>query len=316
MTDWTDDRIRARFARLSVWQKAGVRAPHKPLLALYALGRVARGAPRLMRFGEIEAEVNGLIDEFGPQRSRPSAHYPFWHLHSDGIWALPGRAAIVESGLTRSGAPRVAVLRAAQGGFPAGLHARLSANGALLVELVELLIAGHFPASYRADIRARIGLLADRWHAEIVGALGAQVGRAYRFALGRPRDPGFRRQLLDAWGGACAVCGFDGAFHGRPFGVEAAHIQWHAAQGPDAIENGLLLCALHHRALDRGVIGLEPDARIKVSPAVEGNAVVEARIGRFHGERLAAPAGGERPAPQFVEWHDRQVFRARKPAAR
>ena len=36
------------------------------------------------------------------------------------------------------------------------------------------------------------------------------------------------------------------------FGLEAAHITWHAGDGPDLVPNGLVLCTLHHKALDRG----------------------------------------------------------------
>jgi DNA primase len=35
----TTDDVAAAFARLRVWERAGVRAPHKPLLVLYALVR-------------------------------------------------------------------------------------------------------------------------------------------------------------------------------------------------------------------------------------------------------------------------------------
>lgn len=32
-------------------------------------------------------------------------------------------------------------------------------------------------------------------------------------------------------------------------GVDAAHIQWHQAGGPDTEENGIALCSLHHKCL-------------------------------------------------------------------
>src|SRR5262245_53672563 len=35
--------ILKRFDRLNVWSRGGQRAPHKPLLVLYALGRLSRG---------------------------------------------------------------------------------------------------------------------------------------------------------------------------------------------------------------------------------------------------------------------------------
>jgi putative restriction endonuclease len=40
------DEIRERFNSITVWKRGGERAPHKPLLALYAIGRVLRGLSR------------------------------------------------------------------------------------------------------------------------------------------------------------------------------------------------------------------------------------------------------------------------------
>jgi len=39
--------IKSRTARLNVWRRGDQRAPHKPLLLLYALGRCLRGEDRL-----------------------------------------------------------------------------------------------------------------------------------------------------------------------------------------------------------------------------------------------------------------------------
>ena len=42
----TEEEIRQRFGELGVWQRGDRRAPHKPLLLLYTLGRYQRGSPR------------------------------------------------------------------------------------------------------------------------------------------------------------------------------------------------------------------------------------------------------------------------------
>ncbi|MCF8039766.1 MAG: hypothetical protein K9K79_10670 [Desulfohalobiaceae bacterium] len=44
--------IRQRIDRLNVWKQGGQRAPHKPLLLLYALGRCLRGKGRLISYTE------------------------------------------------------------------------------------------------------------------------------------------------------------------------------------------------------------------------------------------------------------------------
>jgi putative restriction endonuclease len=42
------DEIRGRFNAVTVWRRGGERAPHKPLLALYAITRLLRGEPRMI----------------------------------------------------------------------------------------------------------------------------------------------------------------------------------------------------------------------------------------------------------------------------
>ncbi|MDI8841686.1 ACP phosphodiesterase, partial [Salmonella enterica subsp. enterica serovar Anatum] len=39
--------------------------------------------------------------------------------------------------------------------------------------------------------------------------------------------------------------------------LEAAHIRWKQHHGPCEVPNGLALCAIHHKAFDRGSIGLD-----------------------------------------------------------
>lgn len=310
LTDWTPDHIRARFATLNTWRRAGVRAPHKPLLLLFALGRVLRGEDRLVRFGAVEQQLDALIAEFGPPRkhTRGRARYPFWHLRNDGLWELPAATGLIDAGLDRSNEPYIRDLREARGGFPEALHLQLVAQPWLCIELIERMIAGHFPDSYREEIRAAIGVPTGLFQAQI---LAEQVARAMRYATGRPRDPAFREAVLDAWNGRCAVCGFDARLDDHPFGVEAAHVKWHSAGGPDALDNGLLLCLLHHRALDRGVLGLRADCTVKISPALTAAGVARARLVDFDGRPLA----DDRPAPaisaEFITWHDAQVYRCR-----
>lgn len=43
------------FDRIRVFQRGEQRAVHKPLLILMALARIAQGAPRLVRFEDIDA---------------------------------------------------------------------------------------------------------------------------------------------------------------------------------------------------------------------------------------------------------------------
>ena len=45
------DEILKAFDRINVWSRGSERAPHKPLLVLYALGQLSRGGPVRVAFG-------------------------------------------------------------------------------------------------------------------------------------------------------------------------------------------------------------------------------------------------------------------------
>ena len=80
--DWLE-----RTAGLRQWSRDGVRAPHKPLLLLYALGRFQADAEGELRYSAVEGELKRLLAEYGPARGSTPA-CPFHHLVSDGLWEV------------------------------------------------------------------------------------------------------------------------------------------------------------------------------------------------------------------------------------
>jgi hypothetical protein len=48
------DALIQRFHGLNVWRRGDGRAPHKPLLVLYALGQLQAGAGQLIPFDQLE----------------------------------------------------------------------------------------------------------------------------------------------------------------------------------------------------------------------------------------------------------------------
>ncbi|MGH9941737.1 MAG: HNH endonuclease [Pyrinomonadaceae bacterium] len=76
------------------------------------------------------------------------------------------------------------------------------------------------------------------------------------------REASFRRRVLSAYAHACAVCGVQLKL------VDAAHIiPVYDPQSTDKTSNGICLCALHHRAMDRALIAVAPDYRILINDA-------------------------------------------------
>jgi putative restriction endonuclease len=293
--DWVE-----RIAGIRRWRRDGRRAPHKPLLLLYALGRFQREGPGEIAFSAAEAHLDGLLREFGPPNATTSA-YPFHHLTGDGVWTVRT--------LDGPGSPgaRVTLLRGrdARGRLSPDLTAALVDDPRLAGRIARSLLDAEFPPSLHADICRLAGVDPD---------LAAPA------AAGPPapaRDPAFRDRVLRAYGERCAFCGFDGRVDRVAVGLEAAHVRWWSFDGPNDADNGLCLCALHHQLFDRGVLGLTPGRTVAVSARFSGTgATARDHVLALDGRPVAEPLTGFPPVhADHVAWHGTEVFRAPARAA-
>ena len=304
----TRERLIEAIDRLRPWKSGDERAPHQPLTLLWALGRVRERKPCLTSYTrDTHDAIAGLLREFGPPRKEVRPEYPFWHLQSEGdaLWTvIAGEPLRLPPG--RSPTRRDLETHAVRAGFPKALHDRLRRDPELLREAADHILFRNFPESLHDAIRDRVGLPRD---AVTRGAVVRETDAAGR----SPRDPDFRHAVLRAYERRCAVCDFDLQVAGDLFGLEAAHIKWHSQQGPDVVPNGLALCMFHHRALDRGVIGLERadmGHRLLVSNEVSGQSAAFSELLDSRGKPLRPPQeSAQQPDASFVAWHRREVFR-------
>ena len=97
----TTNETLGRFRALKVWKRGSLRAPHKPLLILLALGRIQRGEGRLVRFLDVEDRMWAMLQQFGQTSGRQSPDNPFWYMRSDGLWEIPGADLLLCPGQKR-----------------------------------------------------------------------------------------------------------------------------------------------------------------------------------------------------------------------
>ena len=184
-------------------------------------------------------------------------------------------------------------------GFTDEVYQLLKANSDLLEQVAMQLLEDNFPPSVHQDILDEVGL-----DFEAIPQPANQK-RA-------KRDPTFRRRVLEAYDYRCAICSFSVRMENTPIALEAAHIKWFQAGGPDIESNGLALCSLHHKLLDRGAMAISAEHKIVVSEKANGHGGFQEWVLNFDGKPLLKPRQlAYAPKLEFTDWHIREVFQGK-----
>jgi putative restriction endonuclease len=285
------------FGSLTVWKRGDRWAPHKPLLVLLALGEWQSGNRGPLAFAAVKGRLRDLLRTFGPPRA-DGPEDPFWRLKNRSpVWEVGQTRPVAD--LSATDPPAAGVMEHVTGQFSAPVRDALGRHPELAGRIARRLLDARFPDSLHADILDAVGL--D----------GVQAGSIPDTEPARRRDRRFREAVMSAYGGRCAVCGVGMRFKTAPIvvGVEAAHVMWFQAGGPDTLRNGLALCSLHHKAFDLGAFAVEPDGRIVVSADIGGMGADEVLEKHRSGSLRTPVEQADRPAGEYLEWHRSEVFR-------
>lgn len=117
---------------------------------------------------------------------------------------------------------------------------------------------------------------------------------------------GFRAVVLDVYQGRCAITG-----HTIRPTLQAAHIRPVSEGGEHRVDNGLLLRSDVHTMFDRGYLTVDDHLRLRVSPRLRGEFSNGDEFYARQGETIWRPRRRiERPARDFLRWHQDTVFLA------
>lgn len=291
---------------------SGNRAPHKPLLLLYVLGRLwVEQSYRLFSFEEIKPKLSELLNQFYESKKKQNTKDPFTRLRSDHIgWELKGIGGIQQNHISAL-SERDLIERRIAGGFDHETMKILLDQPNLILRLVHFLLTKNFPESYFSVICQELGLpdpLLDFICTDVVDPrLDNDIA-----SQATKRDPTFRERVLNAYRRKCAFCGSAVRLRDTLVDMEAAHIRWHCYEGPDTIPNGLALCSSHHKLFDWGAISLERASnsyRIILAVTLNSTGPMEAWLEQIRGSNMLLPHNEQDwPNPAFVDWHLDQVF--------
>ena len=282
------DQIRAM--KLNRSPSLGV-AVKKPLLLLLVISQIEQRkiVKNRFSFADLRRQLDDLIRQFGgrPTQSGTRPEQPFYHLRTSPFW-------------------KVHTTRA----YPVGVTASVSdlmspkSYAELTPSVFRLLSA-------RATARSQVAnaILGEWWpptlHGELRDELGLDPGAN---SDTRQRDQQFVSRVLENFAYSCAFCGFQSILNRHPTGIDAAHIHWHSQDGPDAVENGIALCKLHHWAFDKGVLGLDHEQRICVADSLVVQAHGGLPIRSLAGQPLPIKPSRTPLGDVFLQWHRKNVY--------
>jgi predicted restriction endonuclease len=191
----------------------------------------------------------------------------------------------------------------------------LCTNTANAATLATLLAAKIVPPSMQADLLDVVGIDASpALSLECLPFAGSSVSpalieRAIRYVSTLKRDPAFTRKVRAAYAESCAICAVAPRLERKLFGLEAAHIRWANAGGPDEVRNGIFLCRMHHHALDRGAIRINESMRLELSPKLTRSPETDLLFARFEGKEIRLPKhASDHPHIAMLRWHWTEVF--------
>lgn len=158
----------------------------------------------------------------------------------------------------------------------------------------DIVSKGHLRDDFSQGIEREAASVLAEPTPDIEGLVDARRKVQREIAV-RQGQPEFRRALLDAYRGTCAMtgCSVEEA-------VEAAHILPYMGEQTNTVTNGLLLRGDIHTLFDRGLVSVdELTMEIIVSPKLR-----QTQYGELDGKRLLVPTNeSHRPAKKCLRHH-------------
>lgn len=283
----------------------------KPLLILLIISRIESEelADNRIRFVDIEDKLGELIRDYGCKPLKAGAHpeQPFFFMKNDSIpdsgcfWSihLPDGTPV-----PHGKPPDMRTLRSDEtyGSLDQSFFDMLKSSREARARIAGFVLRRWWPNTWHEEIEAELSLPALTYGEDRRETRRDSADR-------RRRSRGFVGKVLSNYRNRCAFCGFHALLNRSPFGLDAAHIQWVANDGPDTSDNGLALCKFHHWAFDRGVLTLEPDRlTIKVSKTFVAQEDTSRRwIESIDGAAFERPRD-TMPADVYLKWHHDFIF--------
>ncbi|KJS03538.1 MAG: hypothetical protein VR65_00815 [Desulfobulbaceae bacterium BRH_c16a] len=297
------------------------RSPYKPFLLLAVLDFIESGIIA-RNFIEPSFELAQSFQNYCalilPPDRKASMSYPFYHLESAAFWELKP-----QPGLQHQRGLAISVKRLRQ----LYLGAQFSEDLFPLLQMPSsreklrtVLIDTYFAAEIRPTIREysilncqstlySTSLLTTQ---ELLPAFGLTNNPSAHVDLARVRDQGFRKAVVKLYDHRCSLCGIKMLTPEGHTIVDAAHIKPWSLCHNDHPTNGIALCKLCHWSYDKGLMSIDQNYHVMISPAVKNDPNLPGHMLTLLDRPMFRPSESRYwPDLDNLAWHRREKFSKR-----
>lgn len=298
-------------------------APHKPILLISVVQLIAKGvikSNRIFITAELILAFNQNWKLLVETNHIPTFYLPFFHLKNEPFWYLvtkPGK----EIFLTRSKS-----IKSFKNLKESVAFAEIDRDLFLLLQEISnqlwfehLLLENYFPNSKNVYQRPERNYEEEKIENEILN----EPKEEYQIQIQRlkqtlPEDEFeeevfvrggiFKKTIPKIYDYTCCITGMRIQSSHNVQMIDACHIYPFSVYNNDHATNGIALSPTLHRAFDRGLVTINPQYIIRISPTLkEDNSSFT--ISQFEGHRILLPENAKNyPSPESLSWHNKEVF--------
>jgi putative restriction endonuclease len=295
-------------------------SPYKPILLLSILDHIASGRITthfIEPSFELTETFQNYISLLPDAGRKASMSLPFYHLESSGFWELiPQSGQTHRKGLSISSMKRLREIY---------LGARISKDLFMLLQmehsrekLRSVLIEKFFAPEAQKRVKAEASLNSESDKYSLLLLKATEAIPSYESDIKRPdymekvRGQGFRKAIVQLYDHRCAFCGIKMRTPEGHTVVDAAHIKpWSVSQN-DHPSNGVALCKLCHWSFDEGLMTLNTNYHVLISPAVLRNSNLPGHIMTLSDRPMFKPPESKFwPDIKSIAWHRTARFQER-----
>ena len=298
------------------------KAPHKPVLLLSIIQLIHNGeiqSNRIFITGELVIAFKSNWTKLVRTNHISNFSLPFFHLSSEPFWRLVyvnGQSDFKEKisslGKLKS---RIAFAEIDKDLF------ELLSNPITRAEIENILLNVYFPNTranyefgiirhYEIELIIKEQILSDTKEeyqtlmSHIAEDLTETEIEEERFIRGSI----FKREVPKIYQNQCCISGMRIESTANAQMIDACHIVPFSISNDDTVSNGISLSPNLHRAYDRGLITINEDYIVRISPTVRENKT-SFSLSQFAGQKIILPKNNkDYPSPENLIWHKKEVF--------